>query len=481
MNNIKIKDKKYSNRYISINGHSIAFNNYEALVNREDADTLLRSSDFEMLYEIPEKKPLIPKIIYYTWVSDKPLPFKFRKYIDGWKTIMPDYEIRPITLENCPHNEWVDKAIKEKKFVLAGHYARVQRLYETGGVYLDIDVEVLKSFDDLLYDEVFLGAEDNDYLNNAVMGSIPGHEFFKDQMDYMVKFDIDSKEVENETGPRMVTNILKSYGWSPKNETTEVKGIKIYDSTYFYPYYYTKSFTPDCIKPTTYSIHHWANTWGKNNGLVSIVIPCYKQSQWLGEAIDSALKQTYQNIEVIVVSDGSPDNTVEVALQHRVKLIVQDNQGVSSARNSGIKQAKGKWILCLDADDKIDHHFLERTIDKDDIVTTKLTEFGDHNGVWQGINNPTLKDLKEGNQLNCCSLFKREIWEEIDGYDEEMHDGYEDWDLWIRARAVGYTITNIGEPLFFYRKHGISMINGSQAKDKEIREYMTEKYKRLRI
>ncbi|MEX0882819.1 MAG: glycosyltransferase family A protein, partial [Cyclobacteriaceae bacterium] len=89
-----------------------------------------------------------------------------------------------------------------------------------------------------------------------------------------------------------------------------------------------------------------------NLQVVSIIIPCYNHGAYLSDAIESCLKQTYQAIEIIVVDDGSTDNTPEVAqLYPNVKYIYQENQGLSSARNTGIKRSKGGFLVFLDADD----------------------------------------------------------------------------------------------------------------------------------
>lgn len=429
--------------------------------------------------------PVIPKIIYYTWVSDKPLPEKFVPFIEGWRKLMPDYEIRPITLENCPRNAWVDEAIAQRKFVLAGHYARCQRLYETGGIYCDIDIEAIKRFDECLNNNFFIGAESDKFINNAIFGCVPGHSFLKECMDYMDAFDINDKEVENETGPRMFTNLCLKRGWYRSDEDCYINDIRVYSSQHFYPYLWDKAYSRECMTPKTIAIHHWANTWdneGRNLGedLVSIVIPCYKQAQYLGEAIESALNQTYKNIEVIVVNDGSPDNTSEVAKRYPVRLIEKENGGVSSARNAGIKAAKGKWIATLDADDKIKPDFVKKTIGISDIVGTMQETFGDQERIYEPPNQfPTAEQEIVENQINCCSLFKREIWEKIGGNDEDMRDGYEDWDFWIRATQAGYRIVVVMEPLMLYRKHGVSMMTDTIKKDREIRDYMLAKYEKL--
>src|SRR5262245_48924076 len=91
-----------------------------------------------------------------------------------------------------------------------------------------------------------------------------------------------------------------------------------------------------------------------NSPLVSIVIPCFKQGHFLGEAIESVLNQSYPNHEIIVIDDGSPDNTSQVASHYAgVRLIRQENQGLSAARNRGISESHGEFLVCLDADDRL--------------------------------------------------------------------------------------------------------------------------------
>src|SRR3712207_793010 len=93
---------------------------------------------------------------------------------------------------------------------------------------------------------------------------------------------------------------------------------------------------------------------GDNTPLVSVVIPCYNQAHFLGEAIESVLAQSYPNFEIIVVDDGSPDNTSEVARSYpEVRLVRQENQGLSGARNAGLACSEGEYVVFLDADDRL--------------------------------------------------------------------------------------------------------------------------------
>lgn len=196
--------------------------------------------------------------------------------------------------------------------------------------------------------------------------------------------------------------------------------------------------------------------------IVSIVIPCYNQSQWLPDAVNSALNQTVP-CEVIIVNDGSTDNTDEVAKQFYVdKYIIKENGGLSSARNTGIEAAKGEWILTLDADDKIAPDFIEKCLkykDEYDIIGTGQEEFGDTDRKYLFKTNPTHADFLQNNQINCCSLFRKEIWEKVGGYEERIKIGLEDWQFWLKATYLGYKVATVPEYLFFYRKHGESMIS----------------------
>lgn len=212
---------------------------------------------------------------------------------------------------------------------------------------------------------------------------------------------------------------------------------------------------------------------------VTVVIPCYKQAHFLPEAVESVKNQTYKDIEIIVVDDGSPDNTSEVANKLGVRCIWQLNKGLSAARNTGIRAAKGQYILPLDADDKLHPEFLAKTMpymEKYDIVSTWLRTFGNENRTWGSDKlEPTYGLMKSQNQINCCSLFTKKMWQSVGGYDENMKDGFEDWEFWLRCINQRYRIRIVPEHLFFYRKHGVSMLRDAMQKRDNILEYMAKK------
>lgn len=208
---------------------------------------------------------------------------------------------------------------------------------------------------------------------------------------------------------------------------------------------------------------------------VTVIIPCYEQEHYLFEAVESTLKQTIK-CDIIIVDDGSKEPVENLWDElDNVKLIRQENKGLSGARNTAIRNAKTEYILPLDADDMIAKTFIEETLGKGDIVTVMQQEFGDSNTLWVPGNDFSEEAFKTANRANCCSLYRKKMWEELGGYDENMKDGYEDWDFWLRAVKAGYKFEVVYEALFFYRKHGKSMVDDAMSKHDKILKYIIDK------
>lgn len=225
---------------------------------------------------------------------------------------------------------------------------------------------------------------------------------------------------------------------------------------------------------------------------VSVIVPCYNQARFLGEALQSILEQTYTNWECIIVNDGSPDHTEIVAKEWcakdlRFKYLYQKNKGLSSARNFGIQHAMGVYILTLDADDKYDATFIEKGAkvlkqNRDTgVVNCWISRFKETKEIC--VIKPIGKiidDFLFQNAANGTSLFRKKCWNAVGGYDENMKTGYEDWDFYIRVCAQGWKVHVIPETLFFYRQHDFSMRLGAyQNYDKDIKKYMYLKHKEL--
>lgn len=221
--------------------------------------------------------------------------------------------------------------------------------------------------------------------------------------------------------------------------------------------------------------------------LVSIIVPCYNQAQYLDEALQSVIEQTYQHWECIIVNDGSPDNTEEVASKwldkdERFKYLYQENGGLSSARNFGITNAKGNFILPLDADDRISADYIELAINsfKEDptlkLVYCKAEKFGDEEGLW--VLPPfSLIDLCRINMIFCTAFFKKSDWELVGGYDVNMIYGWEDWEFWISLLKEGGKVKCIDKVGFYYRIKSDSMLKRiNQEKSNYIFEYLSIKH-----
>lgn len=223
------------------------------------------------------------------------------------------------------------------------------------------------------------------------------------------------------------------------------------------------------------------------NPLVSIIVPCYNQEQYLGEALQSVLDQTYANWECIIVNDGSPDNTEEVARKWlhkdaRFKYVHQENGGLSSARNSGISKAVGVFILPLDADDRISADYINQAINafKEDtslkVVYCKAAKFGDEVGSLN-LAPFSISTLAKENMIFCTAMYRKEDWQKVGGYDTKMIYGLEDWEFWISLLKKGGEVRCLEEICFFYRIKENSMLkNLNQEKLNYLLEYMSIKH-----
>ena len=212
--------------------------------------------------------------------------------------------------------------------------------------------------------------------------------------------------------------------------------------------------------------------------LLSVIIPCYNHGHYLGEAVDSILGQTLQDVEIIVVDDGSDDPDTRRSLSEfqrpRTKLIShQKNRGLPAARNSGITHARGKYICCLDADDKLHPTYLEKCLclleanHGIDFVYSWTQVFGQEERVWHAPQFDP-EEIIHYNQLNPPAVFRRKVWQVVGGFREEMDRGYEDWEFWIRLTRNGSRGYRIPEKLIFVRRVGKSFIHRAQDRHQEL-------------
>jgi len=218
---------------------------------------------------------------------------------------------------------------------------------------------------------------------------------------------------------------------------------------------------------------------------VSVIIPCYNSGQTILRTIQSVQVQTYKNTEIIVVNDGSTDvATIGILkkLSNEIKIINQKNNGLSAARNIGIKNSNGKYILPLDSDDYLLPSFIEKVIKKiknekcTHVVFSDLYMFGDTEGGLIRNYNHFVQLFT--NQLPYCLFFEKKIWNEIGGYDEGMKLGYEDWEFNIRLGKNGYYPAKIDEALFYYSVSSEGMMKSQSDKNYiNILRYIRGKHK----
>jgi glycosyltransferase involved in cell wall biosynthesis len=197
--------------------------------------------------------------------------------------------------------------------------------------------------------------------------------------------------------------------------------------------------------------------------VVSIIIPCYNYARYLGEAIESALSQTYSPVEIIVVDDGSTDETQEVAARYPVQLVVQQNQGLSASTNNGVSASHGEFVMRLDADDVLYPTFVEETVatlqqhPEASLAHTAAEFFGTHTGQVPFVPFD-IESMAQGAMVTCTSLFRRSAWDQVGGLDRRMVL-CEDWDLWLTFAENGMRGVMVQKPLWGYRQHGRSMVN----------------------
>ena len=203
-------------------------------------------------------------------------------------------------------------------------------------------------------------------------------------------------------------------------------------------------------------------------GLVSVIIPCFNSAAYLRETVASVCEQSYANIEIVLVDDGSSDATPTIIAElmssaaGKIRTIRQANQGSASARNLGISLTQGEYILPLDADDLIHPEMLTDCVALLDaqpdlsLVYTNRQDFGDSHQCW-AAGKFELARLKYFNQLSYCALYRRSLWQTVGGYQCNV-SGFDDWDFWLAAAISGATAYHLPKAHLLHRRHAVSQL-----------------------
>ncbi len=206
--------------------------------------------------------------------------------------------------------------------------------------------------------------------------------------------------------------------------------------------------------------------------LVSVIMPCYNDGQYIEEAVESVKKQTYTEWELIIIDDGSDDKgTLEILKRlagEKITVLHTEHLRPAGARNHGIQHAHGKYILPVDSDDRIDKTYIEKAVNiiqSDEMIGAVYCEadlFGEKSGKWD-LPAYSFETMLLDNIVFVTALFYKSDWEKIGGFNTNMAAGMEDYDFWLGILELGKTIYQIPETLFHYRIKPQSRTTGFQS------------------
>lgn len=199
----------------------------------------------------------IPRIAYYIWIGKKEKPEIFKKCYASWKKYLKDFKIIELTEDNIDFdrymkNKFFNECYQKGLYAYCSDYIRADILYKTGGVYLDIDMEILRPIDDLLKYDFFIGFENKKYLGVGLYGTKEKNIILKDLLTFY-NTQIYSKGLW--TIPKILTSIIEEKGYFNLENTIYL------EKRLFYPFDANEKFNDNCIKKDTYAIHWWNASW----------------------------------------------------------------------------------------------------------------------------------------------------------------------------------------------------------------------------
>lgn len=222
---------------------------------------------------------------------------------------------------------------------------------------------------------------------------------------------------------------------------------------------------------------------------VSVVVPCYNHGEFLAEAVGSVTGMRREDVELIVVDDGSTEEgtraEVDRLAAQGVRVIRQSNRGLACARNAGIEASRGEYILPLDADNRVRAAYVERgtkILDANPevgVVYGDAEYIGKRSGRWR-VGYFDGNQLLQWNCFDACAMYRRRVWEENGGYDSTIPvQGLEDWDFWLGAVEHGWKIQYVPEILFEYRVGEESMLTRANPHNERVEKFVARKHAML--
>jgi len=304
---------------------------------------------------------MIPKRIFSIWLNEKKeFPPLMERCIKSHK--LPGYEHRLITLDNCYRgSRYVNECLASKNWVKASDFLRMHYLYMEGGIYLDADMKVLKNFDDMLENKLFVCREENNFIANSAVGSVKEHPLLGEYLNTVENNYRGDGNLIFEVGMGLFTDFIYK-------ADVDKMGIKIYEPEYFFPYNHQ---TGKINKTKNTRVwHYFAKSWVKEDlPMVSIVIPTLGREEKLKGLLEKIKENAdYPNYEVIVERDS-----------------FKNRQGAPKTFKKGVKRSKGELVMYLGNDCVPEKGFLRLAVDK------MMNTFPDmdglvglNDGYWKG-------------------------------------------------------------------------------------------------
>ncbi len=216
---------------------------------------------------------------------------------------------------------------------------------------------------------------------------------------------------------------------------------------------------------------------------VSVIIPCYNMGAFINETVDSVLTSTYKDYEIVIANDGSTDDHTNQLLadynKPNTKVIQSVNLGLPGARNTATNNSSGKYILPLDADDKISPGYIADAVEYLDthpnagIVYCDAEYFGEQTGPYV-LPEYSIEEMLKRSLIFCSAFCRREDYDAIGGWNTKMEYFYEDWDFWLSIIERGRDVYKIPETHFYYRIRG-----GSITRTRDFNERIKKELRKL--